>query len=253
MEIESYIAAWDATLAPGQSERSRCPKCAAPEQSFVVTKQEDGNLAWICHRASCGYFGRYRGTGTHSGKWRPDITGLAPQVDFDLAKTKDGMIYDRLSGGYYAAIKHPRHGEIGFQLRWYDGRKPKVRSYRTAGADCEFMHWEYTPDCLTVIVEDWLSARRVKECGYSAVALLGTTFNAKRAAELKECGIEGLVFALDPDAYALALKYAREWKPFFQSVSAVRLRADPKDTPHEELRNYLGTEDTIRPLPESTL
>ncbi len=257
MSIDSYVAAWDATLAPGQSERSRCPKCAATEASFVVTKLDDGSLAWICHRASCGYRGRRTSAAT-SEDYQPCARrpedAFVPEVNLDPSSLVNGMMYDTLSGGYYAPIYHWRHGQIGFQLRWYDGRKPKVRSYRTAQVECEFMHWTFYPSDKAIIVEDWLSARRASAAThYASVALLGTTFNAKRAAELKRFQVEDLIFALDPDAYTLALKYVREWKPFFRLVRAVRLPADPKDMKPEELRNYLGTQDIVSAVPPSKL
>lgn len=256
--VADLLPLWAATLAPGQSERSRCPSCQAPETSFVVTHKADGTLAWICHRASCGF----RGSTAIRGNTPSACIVPAPppvvSLDFSVAP-KYGYYFDRNSAGYYFPIIGFGGVELGFQLRWYDGRRPKVKTYLYPGAgDAETMDWHVVPGADTaVIVEDIPSAAAVRNAGYMAVALLGTNFNAARAAELKTAGIRRLFFLLDRDAFDKSLRYVREWGAFFETGAIYPEILDPKDLPLQELKSKLedscGIQNTVGRLPPNKL
>ena len=257
--VSIYSNLWGQSLLPGQSGRLICPVCQSLERSFVVSKLENGDLAWICHRASCGVTGRLGGW--HSSPVAAPPRPLPPVPELQLTDERDQWGYqrDRVSGGFVRPIIGSE-GPLGFQLRWYDFRKPKTKTYLTARRDCETMHWEVAFSKWLVIVEDIPSAKWVHLAGYSSVALLGTLFNPSRAAEIKSLGYERLLFALDPDAYRLSVKYAREWSAFFQT-QALLLPDDPKDMSIASLEmalnaatgDNIGTKTAGSALPPSTL
>ena len=253
-----------AALLPGQTSRHTCPVCRAQEKSFVISRLEDGSVAWLCHRASCGTKGRSLDFSVpHSAAvFIPPEPLLLAVPGLKLSETtRDAWGYplDENSGGYYRPIVG-QTGYIGFQLRWYDGRKPKVRTYLTRTPDCETMHWEHslgtTRPLTCVIVEDIPSAFCVAKTGTDAVALLGTLFTPARATELKRAGYTTLLFLLDNDAQQKGLRYTATWASFFTTIW-VPTQCDPKDMPaaslHKLIEDYCGTKTSVGPLPPSTL
>lgn len=253
-----------AALLPGQTSRHICPVCRATEKSFVVSRLQDGSIAWLCHRASCAAKGRSGDFSyPHSAAvFIPPEPCLLAVPGLKLSRTtRDAWGYplDENSGGYYRPIVG-QTGHIGFQLRWDDGRKPKVRTYLTRIPNCETMHWERSlgtaRPATCVLVEDIPSAFCVARAGTDAVALLGTLFTPARAGELKRAGYTTLLFLLDNDAQHKGLQYAVAWAGFFSTVWVPTLQ-DPKDMApaalHKLIEDYCGTKTAVCALPPSTL
>ncbi len=260
MNIDALIAAWDMILSPGQSSREPCPKCRAFEQAFVVTKQQDGSLVWVCHRASCGFKGGTSSPPRAQNKpvnlrkhAEPPIVDLCVNhtprynaafgLDFDIdAASLDaaGVGQDIISNGWYFPIFDCHGSKLGFTLRWYDGRQPKCRTYLTSESQSATMAWYRHPgnNDWVVVVEDQVSAIKLWSLGYDAVALLGTYMSANRAGEISQCYRNMLVW-LDPDARAIAAKYTRQFRMYFDTISWVDSKHDPKDTGSAEIRNHL--------------
>lgn len=246
MNIDALIAAWDATLAPGQSDRSRCPKCQAEEAAFVVTKQEDGSLAWICHRASCGYKGATQPSAAGMRQNAPRLRqhAAAPEVDlyvnnewlglqYDIdgkALGAAGVAQDTISNGWYFPIYDNHGSKLGFNLRWYDGRVPKCRMYLTKDSESATMAWYRHPGerDWVILVEDQVSAIKIWSLGYDAVALLGTHLDPGRAGAISQEYFNCLIW-LDVDAAKKAAQYAAHFRLYFDRIDWHVSSLDPKD------------------------
>lgn len=271
MTIPSHlIALWDASLSPGQSDRMVCPICGggtSRESSFVVSKKPHGGLVWVCHRAGCGTRG---GTGTGSARLAttstpapprlhavPPAVALAPpRLPYFLEKYGidpytlgiNDVAYDLASSGDYFPIRHWSGKQLGFQLRWPD-RVPKCRTYLTTDSEYATMdwrlHWTYAKVPYVVVVEDPISRIKLSGLGYDAVCLFGTQFYHKQARELQD-RTDTVIFWLDPDAYNLACRYAREYRLMFR-CRTVFSDMDPKDTKSWKIQNFLRTQCGIEP------
>lgn len=96
-----------------------------------------------------------------------------------------------------------------------------------------------------VVVEDQLSAMKVAEVGFNAVALLGVPGNngdlgADRVRELSTYPVEQVIVALDADATSNALLFARKWGYSFRKLRVAILERDLKDTPKADIAGVLG-------------
>jgi len=265
LNLNALIAVWDKTLMPGQSSREPCPKCRAFEQAFVVTKQQDNNLVWMCHRASCGFKG---GTSTCSAEigsvnlrrhadppelqlsdYSKDnggnldlIFGMSAKFGINIGALRaNGVRWDALSKGYYLPIYAADSFQIGFTLRWYDGRIPKCRTYLTVESGCATMAWYRQPaqDDWVIVVEDQVSAIKLWDLGYSAVALLGTYIDKVRAWEISKEYCNMLIW-LDTDASKTAASYLHKFRLYFDTIAWMGTEHDPKDTPSAEITTTLG-------------
>ena len=90
----------------------------------------------------------------------------------------------------------------------------------------------------TVIVEDIPSAARAARYG-NAIALLGTGVGADYAGEIAAHRTR-IVWALDADATAQALRLQRRYSLLFEESYVKVLRCDLKDMPEEELKQLMG-------------
>jgi hypothetical protein len=91
-----------------------------------------------------------------------------------------------------------------------------------------------------VLVEDVLSAMRInQDTVYQGVALLGTDLNDEKVADLLKYGYSNVIIALDPDAHAKGIGYAKKYGLFFRSCKAVCLPHDPKDCFITDLETHL--------------
>lgn len=256
-----FIAVWDASLSPGQSDRMVCPVCAggqSREASFVVSKQADGSLVWICHRAGCGERGGTTGTVNarpatprkHAPP--PRLTLTQPRLDHFWTKygirpytiESNDVMYDSESSGDYFPIRHWSGKQLGFQLRW-PHRIPKCRTYLTSESDFVTMDWKLkwarTKVPYIIVVEDPISRIKLSGLGYNAVCLFGTHFSAQHALEVAD-RTDRAVLWLDPDAETLACRYTIDYSLVFRRIGPVFSTRDPKDTPDSEITNLLRTQ-----------
>lgn len=256
----SLIEQMGASLFPGETLREVCPLCKAyHEKSFALTRLSDGSLAYMCHRASCGLKG-YTGVlqptpriGTAlppkpSHKPFKEVLGPLPPPVVDLLHKKyqlekwilehSGVAWCEEKGMIAMPIYSASGNWIGITLKTIDQEKKRVLTYKFA--EVPLMAW-YGPDNLKTahIVEDQLSAMKIAQEGYRAIALCGTYFDYGRAHTLS-CHLEKLIFWLDYDAVSSSVKYAGDYGYMFQGGVVVRVtEQDPKDCDIGTIKNVL--------------
>ena len=233
-----------ANLAPETTSAGNvCPKCnggRSGERSLSVGKTGTF-LWWKCHRASCGFSGKERGKGggdavTHDerkNKVRYFKRTLIPAelktrlcTMYDLSpETLDraGWSYTPDYDGYGARVIFPifsPNGRIrGEQFRSYSGDEPKaftsVELVENAISWYKFRKYSRT----LVIVEDIPSAVRIAETErVDSLALLGTTLNHERIAEIRGEEYTRVWVALDRDATAKAIGYKRQFDAYLKGL-----------------------------------
>lgn len=225
--ILSYGNMEDNTVLSSQD----CPRCQGGqdrERSLSVGKN-DGFLWWRCHRASCGFRGGWRGGGSWQGGATPDRVRTARR--FTSLKLPDEvalMLAERLhvppetfheNGWSYTPdydgrgrrvivpIRDPKGARRGTIFRSYWGDSPKALNEilpDTGESIAWFRATQYGR--FVVVVEDAPSAFRLMCSGVDAVALLGTTINDERAAEMLSAGYTKVIVCLDNDATDQAVR-----------------------------------------------
>jgi hypothetical protein len=106
---------------------------------------------------------------------------------------------------------------------------------------------------ILVLVEDQLSAMKLANLGYDAVAMLGVPNSAKsdnysgqdRVAEIAQysAGYESVVVAFDPDATDQSFMFVRKWgSAFHPPVRVAILERDIKDMMREDIPRVLGVD-----------
>ena len=257
-----------------------CPFChggSSHDRSFAVSRKANGQLAYICYRASCGESGYVEEGGYRhqqppqqkkQRKLNPYTDSLLPlkSADYDYFRWRFNLDeetvgkYVRVSadGRRYAlainGILGERHGWV---LREPWNGKPKCprpgAGYRAKTV--LYMHDDvepisvyqgykgYGPHCsdTLVVVEDQISAMRLWQMNYKAVALLGTHLNMARVRILQRMRAKRVVLALDPDATDKAFEFARTWGLALPNVRVALLEHDIKDyVDDEDIVDILG-------------
>ena len=255
-------------LQQGETRKVECPSCG--KGKFYVTRKTEG-LAYICFRASCGTQGfvqdygstvsnetttvkprkNYEWTGmthtlsTDDVDYFEDRFGLTPNESLnDILRTSDGRYAFPLYGG-----DESLRGHVIRRATWqgvpsapiqdnYASTFPKALTY--IHPDVPRCGWYHsTREDIVVMVEDCVSAVRVAQEGYTAVALLGTTLAPKVLGELLRWkNGKTYILALDPDAIDKARKIQRDYGGAFPGgLRVAELKCDPKDYIHS--RNLL--------------
>ncbi len=256
-----------AGLAVGQSRSGLlCPGCGGgrtAERTLSVWRDEVG-VGFKCHRASCDV------GGVRDAVPGPAQTGPGPfkprPYPYELTTpARDHEIWDRLgvplsgrnSGtstvtGVSAKaddsqevvweVRDYEYAARGHISRTYPGKF--VRTWKTQpGPFYGFMGWTRKP--VLWIVEDMVSAAKIYLGGGNSLALLGTHFSSDGRGELKsylEKYPETRVrVALDPDAYEVGARLARELTfQLGRAILFIPMRADPKDLEPQELRDLIA-------------
>lgn len=228
------------SIAPGMSRRTTCPQCQADERAFVVSRLGDGSVAWICHRAGCGFKGRRTSVSLGPSENLPHRLNI-PEVF--LTHIGPFRYRDTISGADYYPILNQYGERRGFQLRWRDGRAPKCKTYSFNSlypSPEALMSWyPLGRETSAVLVEDIPSAIKLYSLGYSAVALLGTYLDTERVALLRE-RFGRCILWLDWDAQRLAIKYCRLFKLDI-SIDYILTIKDPKDLKDEQIHEIMRT------------
>ena len=189
---------------------------------------------------------------------------LSPLTDADneFFQTRYGIVVPRIWRGDYGMYAMPIMPPTGAERRGVVLRRPWEGSplyTGTAGGKKALTYQEkrgplqafyrahggalYKP---LVVVEDQLSAMKVAEVGFHAVALLGVPgetgeLGADRVRELSTFQCDEVIMALDADATARALLFARKWGYSFKKLRvAILPERDLKDTPKAEISEILG-------------
>jgi hypothetical protein len=208
-------------------DRSLCLKCdggRSRERSLSIRPRDDGVISLRCWRASCSW---YALTMTDPNA-RLQTKQLKPPQVYRDAILPLNVLQERIEYDYGCDIEAARHhgwGENadGSQLVMpirapYSGLRGHVTRTFTEPKRCFTFKataqpwldwWWHEASRTTVIVEDCISALRLYGLGYNAVALLGTNISVEQAKELAEVQTEGLVLALDRDAFEKSLKLTK--------------------------------------------
>jgi hypothetical protein len=260
------------SLGVGQWASRMCPDCeggASKERSLSLNVQQNGVIAYYCHRNACGFKGTIyinpaeARLGVHDAhplpRQRPVLEEpVAPLSEREKAfflsrygiNDTESKIY-RTDTRYALPILRPDGTRRGFITRRpYDGSpgdtaanrndyhwSNKTLTYLEAEEPCQSWYGHAKEGYSDVIlVEDPLSAMRIVEFKptWCAVALLGTGVNAEKIAEIQR-KVEHVYIALDADATGQAFAMARKWGSAFASCRVIVLSKDIKDSTDEEL------------------
>lgn len=260
-------------LPAGSSMRTLCPECdggRTGEVSLSIARTESGALAYKCFRASCGLSGYVGDTHPNGVTREAKPTRLRPYMgelfdpdgrDYAYFSDRFGLRPDTLSnhihvtehGDYAIDIRSPWDSVRGYVIRRPTWTHAFVRPPRLGTASgpkaLTYMHddgpaqaWYTVPGLggPTVLVEDQISALRVRQEGLDAVALLGTTMTAAKAGEIARHRPSEVIIALDSDATEEAFRLAARWAPAWQNCRVAILPRDPKDLPTGEIRHILA-------------
>lgn len=268
----------------GGNIRGVCPTCkggSGGEQSFSATISSSGEIAFICHRASCGIRGRIHRT--HSSITAPVekprrlsrllSDELEPMGDEWLSvlaslygiteRTVSREGWAKTAEGDFAVlpIRDPAGTVRGYQKRPFSvagfGKPPLTFGVPEAREGSVFLHWSIGDERgfgedgrgSVVIVEDQVSSAKVAQSGILSLALLGTNVSIdalRESASQASRGDGRLILCLDPDASTKALAYVRALRfvaaGFGASLSARILERDLKYESRERIREIVGTE-----------
>lgn len=247
-------------LGPGESKRITCPACGGganvDTSTLSLSLSEDGTVLWQCFRASCNFRGRHGGNGvvrtTQPGVRKQAFTPfkgdlrhctdeeleVLSQLGFtaihnDIARVMYAPIEQRFAFPIFGPMGHRR----GWMLRSYVGAEPKALTRM----DCAEPHmsWYRLGDTTpTILVEDIPSA--VRAARYTgAVSLCGTGCGPEYANELAS-HTRNVIWALDADATATAIRWHRRYSMMFDSSRVLPLPKDLKNMTEPELITLLG-------------
>lgn len=264
-------------LDVGQSSgHQQCPKCnggKSNEASFVISRVDEG-LVFNCHRNSCTYKGFVpsRGeAGEADGiparsapvkKARPFSapTRLLHRGEQEFFRVKYGL-NDYMTSDFRWATTHSRMlvpfydrtgRKIGCTLRGYNELHPfegvkAIIYYNTIDTpliDFCTPRELCTNSAVYIIVEDGISARKIVQAGFPAVALNGTHLSVSATRELLDHGVKRVLVWLDSDANSTGWEMVRRNHLLFESIQAhpsVPGTPDPKEHSVEEIRDIIGT------------
>lgn len=244
------------------SNDSSCPWCGV-DKSFSVTHTWLGDIAFMCHRASCGQAGYIKERGVRGPAQTKRV--FTPRVFHLDTQRVEGVWESHLLAAY--GVTRPeidwagwRYSPDGDRLcmpvlspysesrgwvtkRLVPSTAPKSDTFREV--DDVWLGWYIrqgagSPDPKgvddeVIIVEDLISAMVASRYA-KAVALLGTHLNDAMLAEILGVS-KNVTICLDRDATDKALNYARRYG-LFGNFSVVPLSKDVKDMNKEELKEW---------------
>lgn len=261
-----------AGIEPGKVDRMICPFCdggSSREVSCRLVRANPVLVFWRCFRDSCGrhgvindgFVGEVKEPVYKPSEGNPylgQMELLPPFVvkyiwkryDIDPHTiTREMWKYNKTT----RAIVMPIWNWMGFRLGHF------VKAFSKDVSQKKMTFWEETDqpkahfpvscpreDTDIWIVEDIISATRIAQEGYDAVALLGTYMSPQVAAALRNAGKERLFVALDGDTWGtkktnpapVALK--KSFGMLFDTIKLLHIGdQDPKDMSLKELHDML--------------
>lgn len=245
-------------LDEGEQTREVCPFCQggrSGERSLNVTIR-DGLILYNCHRASCdeqGAIGSNRVVRTtQKERKRPvrfegELTHL-PEEWVDYLERKIGFTVDHLnvSGAMLAVgenrVAFPIYGPMGIRRGWvlrsYEPfEQRKAMTYMDV-PEPHLSYYRQNNSPHVVVVEDIPSAVRASMYADS-VALCGSGCSTDYAGEIA-AHYRHVVWALDQDATAQAIRLMRQHALLFETSKVLVLQEDLKDMKEEELCTIIG-------------
>ena len=258
MSIQSEVKLYGAELTQGETTREICPLCGGgtqSEKSLAITRDDEGGLVYICHRASCGS----RGTTLYKGgamlpklsepvRKRKVFEGKTVALSkylLDKVHTLWGIrnpeywYWTKWGGGRLAmSIRSPTYVHRGWVLRDIMDRL-SVKALTYLEPEEEGLSWyKEHPDQPTILCEDIPSAVRASKY-VNAVALLGTGVGLSKAAEIEKYATRPIIVALDQDATSTAFNIAMRYSALWGDVEILMLEKDIKDMNEDEVRDLL--------------
>lgn len=261
------------SLGVGQWASRMCPEChggASKERSLSLNVQQNGVIAYYCHRNACGFKGNIYINPAEARlgvisrdplpRERPALTEPVTPLSerekaFFLSRygihDTESTIY-RTDTRYALPILRPDGTRRGFITRRpYEGSPAdtpanrndynwanKTLTYLEVEEPCQSWYGRTTATGI-VLVEDSLSAMRLVEFDSSlrTVAILGTGVNAEKVREIQRASVDydEVMIALDADATGQAFAMARKWGNAFRKCRVIVLSKDIKDSSDEEL------------------
>lgn len=234
------------SILPGDTEHFICPVCSggsSKEESFYITKLEDGAVLFICHRASCGLKGRISGGVGEVEKRVPKISKVKTKKEISIEKLLASILPEPPDSVIkYVQDKYNINLVYNF-VRWTESFSPTAPDSSTEtsgrialpifdelftlkGYDLKDVYKTQAPKSLImkdpeykggawypvtientsslIIVEDLLSAIAVRSFGIDALALLGTHITDECAEQINNQKYKRVVVALDNDATSKA-------------------------------------------------
>jgi hypothetical protein len=226
---------------------------------LTVTRKEDGGIVWNCYRASCEERGGHGGNGSYhrdgdrkaapkpvrpfEGPLRAlteqEASFLEEKIGwYELHRRTIGRVrFEPEAGRYAFPVFGPDKRRRGWVFRsWDDFVRTKALTHMDR--DEPHISWYRTQqDGETWIVEDIPSAARIA-LYRDSLALCGTTCGDDYIAEIA-AHTDEVVWALDEDATAKAIKFHRKYGALFESSRVQPLEKDAKDMTEPELRALL--------------
>lgn len=244
-------------LEAGQSDHGKiCPKCgggASRDKAFSITRLTNGDVAFHCHRAKCGFRGylrAYASERVRAKSFTPRLftADVRPLGDKELNYLSDRFGLDRALAvdvgewtysdqmERYLFPVYSRYGERrGLVARSYrPDVRPKVDTYREV--EGPFISWYPAGGRYEAIlaVEDIVSAVKASPF-FRTVALGGTHISDVMAAEIvEEAQGKPILIALDKDATALGIKWANKYA-LWGNFMAWPLSKDIKDQSFDDI------------------
>jgi hypothetical protein len=262
MTATNDIALHGASLEAGERIRIVCPVCgggSAKEKSMDISRTDEGNIIWNCHRGSCDGSSGGKGGGNlvrtrHEPRkqsmnpYRGDVVRLEDEQCNFLCK-KIGWTEEHIGMGqprwapdeecYAFPIFGPMGLRRGYVLRNYAGGTQTKARTRMDEAEPHMSWYRHRGSPSTVVVvEDIPSAVRAAKY-VNAIALCGTGCGPDYAQEI-QAHAPNVVWALDADATNLALRLHREYSLLFLTSRVQPLAMDLKDMAEVDLAKLLG-------------
>ena len=251
-----------------------CPNCnggRSNERTFYITRTDRG-LLYVCFRVSCkarGFIGSRGQVGQIGEKSRVKRrpfrrpTRLLKPDELAYFEEVYGLLADNISDWRWAGnrVLVPYYNLLGYQVgyNWrgypdlceFDG--PKTISYFDSDEQ-PLLDWririELFPQAGVILVEDSLSAIKIWQAGYNAIALNGTELSEEAVVLLTNAGVEDVVVWLDQDANHKSADIARQYGLAFRNIKSYQQNPgypDPKLLPEDEIVSVMeGMFDYIK-------
>lgn len=246
-------------LSLGETVRIHCPTCRGNRPTLTITRQDDGSIVWNCYRASCDERGGRGGHRSHAAKsligkerkrkitpYEGDIRVLHEderqfladtigwdETCMDIGRAKWAEDEDR----YAFPVYDPMGKRRGWVMRtWAETWKPKALT--RMDVDEPHLSWyRLRPQRELWIVEDIPSAVRAAKY-VNSVALCGTGCGPDYALEIA-AHQNAVVWALDADATAHAIRLHNKHRALFNSSRVRPIPCDLKDMDEDQLKEVL--------------
>lgn len=249
-----------ADMSEGEQTREVCPFChggSNGEKSLNITVR-DGVILYNCHRASCpdgrgGIGGNLVYTRRQGQTRTPSITPYDGELEYlsdewiEYLEDKIGWTEEHLDIGrpMYAPEEHrvaypifsPMGLRRGWVLRSYDSFARRKALTRMDVEEPHLSYYRPNNSPRIVVVEDIPSAVRAAKY-VDSVALCGSGCSPDYAMEIA-AHYRHVVWALDADATAWALKLMRKHALLFETSRVLTLEKDMKDESEERLCEIL--------------